>query len=289
VAEVPLRRRQFARRCACGGAAAAAAGRRRSALGALGALGAPSALSAMRLAEVAPAACAEPAGLPSLPVRRGATVVELQLPKEGEQVVGWRLGAALRREARLVLAALALALLAGPLAVASEGAAQAALGLLTPNATRQPCSRFALDDRAVSLMVNVCVAAYLSQLGFLVASVHANGRVIKLAPHIVLTGAAATIGAVVAYAKSYEGKQRGLDAMQFEVAGVLAIYFAPHLTYCVSRLVTSREYRWARELRRLALGLCIAVFGLVLGASAVVYALLSNIVSGSTSLLINGE
>jgi hypothetical protein len=225
---------------------------------------------------------------PSVALPRGASVVEL-VAAPGDAAQGWALGAALRREARLALVALGLALLAGPLAVACEAVAGAAQVRLAPNATLHPCSRFILDDRAVTLMVNVSITVYLSELGFLIASVHANRRVIKFAPHMVVASGVATIGAIFVFAKSYDSAWRGLAVVEFVMIGAMVIYSCPHITFFIARLVASRGRRWARELGGLVRGILLSVFGVVLGATALFYSLLSNSVSGSTSLIINGE
>ena len=127
----------------------------------------------------------------AVPRRRRETLSVVELAPAGQEPP-WRWCSALRREARLLAAAVALALLLAPVASLWEMLGVALLDVFAPGAQTASCEGLPLDDRAVSLMISLVLAVSSSQVGFAIASVQANPRAAAVAPHSVIVGAIAS-------------------------------------------------------------------------------------------------
>jgi hypothetical protein len=221
--------------------------------------------------------------------RRRSSVVVVVLGQHHEKKgAAARAAAMVVEQARLTLMALGLALMMAPIAAAFETLVQffsRALPNFMPSA---PCQGLLTDRRGVDLVVLFALGLLLTQNGFQVAAVDANPRASRLLLHTMLVGSVAAVTCPVWYASEFESPSP-LQVIAYACLTGFVVFFSPAVSFAAWGLATSER----RSCKRAAQGI---VFGLILSATCTTigfitncYVVLSDQVSGSAGVVINGK
>jgi hypothetical protein len=238
--------------------------------------------------ERGPAAGSSQAVDGSVERRRSSVVVVVlsqHLEKKGAAA---KAAAVVVEQARVTLMALGLALVMAPIAAAFEPLVEffsRALPKFIPSA---PCQGMLTDRRGVDCVVNVALAFFLVLNGGQVAAVDANPRASRLLLHTMLVGSVASVTCPVWYASKVESPSP-LQVIAYVCLTGFVVCFSPFVSFAAWGVATAKR----RSCKQAAQGI---VFGVLLGATVVtagvitvLYVTLSDQVSGSAGVVINGK
>jgi hypothetical protein len=221
--------------------------------------------------------------------RRRSSVVVVVLGHHHEKKgAAAKAAAVLVEQARITLMALGLALMMAPIAAAFEPLAQfisRALPNLMPSA---PCQGLLTDRRGVDLVVLSALGFFVQQNGFLAASVDANPRASRFLLHTMLVGSVTSVTCVVWYASKVESPSP-LQVIAYACLTAFVVCFSPFVSFAAWGVATAERKSCKRAAQGIVYGVILSATTATIGFVTALYVTLSDQVSGSAGVVINGK
>jgi hypothetical protein len=191
-------------------------------------------------------------------------------------------------QVRFTLMALGLALMMAPIADAFEPLVEffsSALPSFMPSA---PCQGLLTDRRGVDLVVVSAWGLLLTLNGFQVAAVDANPRASRLLLHTMLVGLVASITCLVWYASKVESPSP-LQVIAYAFSTSFVVVLAPFVSFAAWGVATAERRNCKRAAEEIVYGVILSATTVTIGFVTACYVTLSDQVSGSAGVVINGK
>jgi hypothetical protein len=191
-------------------------------------------------------------------------------------------------QVRLTRMALGLVLMMVPIAAALEPLVQFISRALPNFMPSAPCQGLLTDQRGVDLVVLVALGFFLNLNGFQVAAVDANSRASRLLLHTMLVGAVASVTCPVWYASKVESPSP-LQVFAYVSLTGFVVLFSPFVSFAAWGVATAKRRSWKRAAQGIVFGLILSATGVTMAVITSLYVTLSDQVSGSAGVAINGK
>jgi hypothetical protein len=196
--------------------------------------------------------------------------------------------AVLVEQVRLTRMALGLALMMVPIAAAFEPLVQFISRALPNFMPSAPCQGLLTDRRGVDLVVLSALGFLVQQNGFQVAAVDANPRASRFLLHTMLVGSVASVTCPVWYASKVESPSP-LQVFAYVSLTGFVVLFSPFVSFAAWGVATAKRRSWKRAAQGIVFGLILSATEVTVGVITALYVTLSNHVSGSAGVAINGK
>jgi hypothetical protein len=196
--------------------------------------------------------------------------------------------AVLVEQVRLTLMALGLALMMAPIAAALEPLVQFISRALPNFMPSAPCQGLLTDRRGVDLVVLGALSFFLLLIGFQVASVDANPRASRFLLPTMLVGSVASVTCPVWYASKVESPSP-LQVFAYVSLTAFVVLFSPFVSFAAWGVATAKRRSCKRAAQGIVFGLVLSATSVTIGVITSLYVTLSDHVSGSAGVAINGK
>jgi hypothetical protein len=238
-------------------------------------------------------ACGHPAGSSeagdgSVERRRSSVVVVALGQHHEKKGAAAKAAAVVVEQARLTLMALGLALMIAPVAAAFEPLVEFFSGALPNFMPSAPCEGLLTDRRGVDLVVLSALGFFLTQNGVQIASIDANPRASRLLLRTMLVGSVASVTCPVWYASKVESPSP-LQVLAYAFLTGFVVYSSPLVSISAWGVATAKRRSCKRAAQRIFFSVILSATGVTSAVITALYVTLSDQVSGSAGVVINGK
>jgi hypothetical protein len=230
------------------------------------------------------------AGYGSVERRRSSVVVVVLSQHHENKGAAATAAAVVVAQVRVTLMAIGLVIMMAPIAAVFEPLVEFFSRALPNFMPLAPCQGLLTDRRGVDLVVVFALGFFVAQTGLQVAVVDANPRAIRFLRQALLVGTAASIVCAMWYASAYASTvESPSHAIIYGFMTGFVVTLAPFVSFVAWGLMTAKRKSYKRAVREVFFGVSASVnnvFGAIVTAF---YVNLSDEVSGSAGLIINGR